>query len=122
MAEVANAQHHVGLGGAGFDDVAAGATNFGFHVFRMNFRSHKSRVDTIPAFASCSSPIFINLAARAHLDTTTIGWMEPLTLPSPHFVGRGNWQIAWWWYQDAPLPRLPPARDRMSAFAFGAHR
>jgi hypothetical protein len=41
VAEVAYTEHHVGLGGAGFDDVAAGAADFGLHVFRMNVRSHK---------------------------------------------------------------------------------
>jgi hypothetical protein len=43
VAGVANADHDAGLGGAGFDDVAAGATNFRLHIFRMYFRFHKAR-------------------------------------------------------------------------------
>src|ERR1017187_5245902 len=27
---------------------------------------------------------------EAHLDTTTLGWKEPLSLTSPHCAGRGN--------------------------------
>jgi hypothetical protein len=60
VAQVAYTQHHVRLGGAGFDDVAAGATNFRVHIFRMNVSSHKSKVVKIAAFAPSSSPIFIN--------------------------------------------------------------
>jgi hypothetical protein len=41
MAHVANAHDNRGLGGTGFDDVAAGATNLGVHIFRMNVRLHK---------------------------------------------------------------------------------
>ena len=41
MADVANADDNHGLGGAGFDHVAAGAADFRIHIFRMNVRLHK---------------------------------------------------------------------------------
>ena len=44
MADVADADDDRRLGGAGFDHVAARATDFRVHVFRMNISSHKRRV------------------------------------------------------------------------------
>jgi hypothetical protein len=41
VADVANADDDHGPGGAGLDDVAAGATDFRVHIFRMNVRLHK---------------------------------------------------------------------------------
>jgi hypothetical protein len=41
MANVANADDDHGLGGAGLDHVAAGATDLRVHIFRMNVRLHK---------------------------------------------------------------------------------
>ena len=41
MAGVANADDDGRLGGTGLDHVAAGATDFGVHIFRMNVRLHK---------------------------------------------------------------------------------
>jgi hypothetical protein len=41
VAGVANADDDHGLGGAGLDLVAAGATDFRVHIFRMNVRLHK---------------------------------------------------------------------------------
>ena len=46
MAGVANTDDHGGLGGAGLDHVAAGATDFRVHIFRMNISFHK-RPETI---------------------------------------------------------------------------
>jgi hypothetical protein len=42
MADVADADQDGRFGGAGLDDIAAGATDFRLHIFRMYFRSHKS--------------------------------------------------------------------------------
>jgi len=41
MADVANTDDNHRLGGAGLDHVAAGATDFRIHIFRMNGRLHK---------------------------------------------------------------------------------
>ena len=41
VAHVANAHDDQGLGGAGLDLIAAGATDFRVHIFRMNVRLHK---------------------------------------------------------------------------------
>jgi len=41
MADVADADDNGRLGGARLDHVAAGATDFGVHIFRMNVRLHK---------------------------------------------------------------------------------
>lgn len=41
MASVANTDDDGGLGGAGLDHIAAGATDFRVHVFRMNICFHK---------------------------------------------------------------------------------
>ena len=41
VAHVANAHDDHGLGGAGLDLIAAGATDFRIHIFRMNVRLHK---------------------------------------------------------------------------------
>ncbi len=41
MARVANADDDSGLGGAGLDHVAAGATDFRVHILRMNICFHK---------------------------------------------------------------------------------
>ena len=41
VAHVANAHDDHGLGGAGLDLIAAGATDFRVHIFRMNGRLHK---------------------------------------------------------------------------------
>ena len=41
VAHVANADDNQWLGGAGLDLVAAGATDFRVHIFRMNVRLHK---------------------------------------------------------------------------------
>jgi hypothetical protein len=41
MAHVANAHDDGGLGGAGLDHVAAGATDFRINIFWMNVRLHK---------------------------------------------------------------------------------
>jgi hypothetical protein len=41
MAHVADADDDDRLGGAGFDHVATGATDFRVHIFRMNVRLHK---------------------------------------------------------------------------------
>jgi hypothetical protein len=47
MAGVADADHDARLGGTGLDHVAAGATNLGFHILRMNTVFHKmGREDT----------------------------------------------------------------------------
>jgi hypothetical protein len=40
VAHVANADSDGLLGGTGLDHVAAGATDFGVHIFRMNVRFH----------------------------------------------------------------------------------
>jgi hypothetical protein len=47
MANVANAHDNRGPGGASLDHVAAGATNLGVHIFRMNVRLHKKDGKTI---------------------------------------------------------------------------
>jgi hypothetical protein len=47
MAHVANADDDGLLGGAGLDHVAAGATDFRVHIFRMNVRLHKKDDKTI---------------------------------------------------------------------------
>jgi hypothetical protein len=41
MANVANANDDRGLGGTRLDHVAAGTTNLGVHIFRVNVRLHK---------------------------------------------------------------------------------
>jgi len=41
VAHVANTHNDHRLGGAGLDHVAAGATDFRIHIFRMNVRLHK---------------------------------------------------------------------------------
>ena len=41
VAHVANAHDDHGLGGAGLDLIATGATDFRVHIFRMNVRLHK---------------------------------------------------------------------------------
>src|SRR5208282_6220812 len=41
VAHVANAHDDHGLGGAGLNLIAAGATDFRVHIFRMNVRLHK---------------------------------------------------------------------------------
>ena len=51
MAGVANADDNHGLGGAGFDHVAAGATDFRVHIFRMNVRLHKKGLQTYQEIA-----------------------------------------------------------------------
>ncbi len=43
VANIANAQNGRWLGGTGRNYVAAGATNFGRQIFRMNINFHKSR-------------------------------------------------------------------------------
>ncbi len=48
MAHVANTNDNRGLRGAGLDHVAAGATDFRFHILRMNVSFHK-RAHTIAA-------------------------------------------------------------------------
>ena len=47
MAHVANADDDGLLGGARLDHVAAGATDFRVHIFRMNVRLHKKDDKTI---------------------------------------------------------------------------
>ena len=47
MAHVANADDDGLLGGARLDHVAAGATDFRVHIFRMNVRLHKKDGKTI---------------------------------------------------------------------------
>jgi hypothetical protein len=47
VADVANADDDGLLGGARFDHVAAGATDFRVHIFRMNVRLHKKDDKTI---------------------------------------------------------------------------
>ena len=47
VADVANANNDGGPCGAGLDDVAAGATDFRIHIFRMNVRLHKKGYKTI---------------------------------------------------------------------------
>jgi hypothetical protein len=47
MADVANADDDGLLGGARLDHVAAGATDFRVHIFRMNVRLHKKDGKTI---------------------------------------------------------------------------
>src|ERR1035438_1233750 len=47
MADVANADDDDRLGGARLDHVAAGATDFGVHIFRMNVRLHKRDTKSI---------------------------------------------------------------------------
>ena len=47
MAHVANADDDGLLGGARLDHVAAGATDFRVHIFRMNVRLHKKDNKTI---------------------------------------------------------------------------
>ena len=46
MAHVANANNDRGLGGTGLDHVAAGATDFGVHIFRVYVRLHKKGSET----------------------------------------------------------------------------
>ena len=41
VTDVADTHDDHGPGGAGLDDVAAGATDFRVHIFRMNVRLHK---------------------------------------------------------------------------------
>jgi hypothetical protein len=43
VANVANADHDVGFGGAGFNDVAASATDFRLHVLGMCISFHKKQ-------------------------------------------------------------------------------
>ena len=47
VAGVANADDDGRIGGTRLDHVAAGATNFRVHIFRMNVRLHKKGVKTI---------------------------------------------------------------------------
>ena len=47
MADVADADNDDRLGGARLDHVAAGATDFRVHIFRMNVRLHKKDAKTI---------------------------------------------------------------------------
>jgi hypothetical protein len=47
MAHVANAHDDGGLGGAGLDHVATGATDFRINIFWMNVRLHKKDGKTI---------------------------------------------------------------------------
>ena len=46
MADVANTQEYDRLGGAGFDDIAASATNFRVHIFRMYISFHNKGAKT----------------------------------------------------------------------------
>src|SRR5579862_5736400 len=48
MANVANAHDDHGLGGAGLDHVATGATDFRIHIFRMNICFHKRPENLTP--------------------------------------------------------------------------
>jgi hypothetical protein len=52
MAGVANTHDNYGFRGAGRDDVAAGATNLGFHIFRMNVCFHKRLEKIAPPSAN----------------------------------------------------------------------
>ena len=45
VADVANTNNNGLAGRTGFDHVAAGATDFRVHIFRMNFRLHKKDVN-----------------------------------------------------------------------------
>jgi hypothetical protein len=49
MAHVADADDDDRFGGAGLDHVAAGATDFRFHVFRMDLCFHKGPQKVAPA-------------------------------------------------------------------------
>ena len=46
MADVANTEEHDWFGGAGLDDIAAGATNFRVQIFRMYISSHNKGAKT----------------------------------------------------------------------------
>jgi hypothetical protein len=65
MAHVANTDDDGRPGGAGLDHVAAGATDFGIHIFRMNISFHKrphkitcGGVNTRAKFDILSPPIY----------------------------------------------------------------
>jgi hypothetical protein len=46
MADVANTEENDWFGGTGLDDVAAGATNFRVHIFRMYISFHNKGAKT----------------------------------------------------------------------------
>jgi len=74
MADVANAQQNNGAGGAGLDDVATGATDFRFLIFRMNVSFHKRRE---------------NLPVNRALTSANLGWAPGRT----HFYRRPGFQF-----------------------------
>jgi hypothetical protein len=59
MAHVANADDDGLPGGARFDHVAAGATDFRVHIFRMNVRLHKKDDKTITISLDDKREVFI---------------------------------------------------------------
>jgi hypothetical protein len=105
MARVADAHDDHGLGGAGLDLIAAGATDFRVHIFRMNVRLHKrganlprtSRMTrgNLQELYHFSMTTGTNLgragsplpAARPHNDCGAHGVTRPTHVPIP----TGNW-------------------------------
>jgi hypothetical protein len=62
----ANTNDYHGLGGTGLDHIAAGATDFAFHVLRMNVCFHK-RPDKIPSDRPMTRTKIVAFESNFHL-------------------------------------------------------
>jgi len=77
MAGVANTDDDGRLGGTRLDDVAAGATDLGVHIFRMNVRLHKIGRSNYHSPAKRQAGI----------------WIDPLPLRVNGDIFRGNDEV-----------------------------
>src|SRR5690242_4681559 len=81
MASIANPDQDYRLGGAGLDDVAAGATNLRFHILRMCFSFHNKRAVRLPLASRLTSENIrqnrSQLSPRRRHPSSPFRWHQP---------------------------------------------